>query len=188
MLRRADMALGGDGAIGLPYWDWSEAEVKGEVRQQRRDEFTLCSHSVLRAACCVCCGLCAVCGRCGVVCDVLRFVVLARTAAAVLIQVFLSFYLSFYTYLSLLLPQVLPGIIRKRLHGEFADDFFPTPPHRLAKLSDTQSDSSIKRSLEGARVAELAQACLTSVNHGQHACTRFSSARSPSLEQSHNSM
>ena len=113
MLRRADMALGGDGAIGLPYWDWSEAEVKGEV---------------------------------------------------------------------------LPGIIRKRLHGEFADDFFPTPPHRLAKLSDTQSDSSIKRSLEGARVAELAHACLTSVNHGQHACTRFSSARSPSLEQSHNSM
>ena len=54
MLRRADMALGGDGAIGLPDWDWSEAEVKGEVRQQRRDEFTLCSHSVLRVLRAVC--------------------------------------------------------------------------------------------------------------------------------------
>jgi hypothetical protein len=30
-LRRADIALGGDGAIGLPYWDWTEAEVNGEV-------------------------------------------------------------------------------------------------------------------------------------------------------------
>ena len=183
MLRRADMALGGDGAIGLPYWDWSEAEVKGEVRQQRRDEFTLCSHSVLRAACAASCVLRAVLRA---VCVVWCAMYYASCCWLVLIQVFLSFYLSFY--LSLLLPQVLPGIIRKRLHGEFADDFFPTPPHRLAKLSDTQSDSSIKRSLEGARVAELAQACLTSVNHGQHACTRFSSARSPSLEQSHNSM
>eukprot|EP00966_Prymnesium_polylepis_P005626 128608-Prymnesium_polylepis.1 len=31
MMRRADMALGGDGAIGLPYWDWSAPEVHGEV-------------------------------------------------------------------------------------------------------------------------------------------------------------
>ena len=30
-MRRADMALGNDGNIGLPYWDWSEAEVNGEV-------------------------------------------------------------------------------------------------------------------------------------------------------------
>ena len=50
MLRRADMALGGDGAIGLPYWDWSEAEVKGEVRQQRRDEFTLCAAGCVQCA------------------------------------------------------------------------------------------------------------------------------------------
>mmetsp|Transcript_7945 Transcript_7945/g.17639 ORF Transcript_7945/g.17639 Transcript_7945/m.17639 type:complete len:807 (+) Transcript_7945:107-2527(+) len=30
-LRRADMALGGDGNIGLPYWDWTKTEVNGEV-------------------------------------------------------------------------------------------------------------------------------------------------------------
>jgi len=30
-LRRADMALGKDGNIGLPYWDWMEPEVNGEV-------------------------------------------------------------------------------------------------------------------------------------------------------------
>lgn len=28
-MRRADIALGNDGNIGLPYWDWSEAEVSG---------------------------------------------------------------------------------------------------------------------------------------------------------------
>jgi len=31
MLRRADLALGRDGNLGLPYWDWSELEVNGEV-------------------------------------------------------------------------------------------------------------------------------------------------------------
>jgi len=31
MLRRADIALGGDGNIGLPYWDWSQTTVNGEV-------------------------------------------------------------------------------------------------------------------------------------------------------------
>ena len=31
-MRRADLALGGDGSIGLPYWDWSEAEVDGQAR------------------------------------------------------------------------------------------------------------------------------------------------------------
>lgn len=30
-LRRADLALGGDSNIGLPYWDWMEPEVNGEV-------------------------------------------------------------------------------------------------------------------------------------------------------------
>ena len=30
-LRRADLACGGDGTIGLPYWDWCETEVNGEV-------------------------------------------------------------------------------------------------------------------------------------------------------------
>lgn len=30
-LRRSDVALGGDGTIGLPYWDWSETDVNGEV-------------------------------------------------------------------------------------------------------------------------------------------------------------
>ena len=30
-LRRADMAIGGDGMIGLPYWGWDEAKVNGEV-------------------------------------------------------------------------------------------------------------------------------------------------------------
>mmetsp|Transcript_26713 Transcript_26713/g.61493 ORF Transcript_26713/g.61493 Transcript_26713/m.61493 type:complete len:761 (+) Transcript_26713:81-2363(+) len=30
-LRRADIALGGDGNIGLPYWDWTQASLKGEV-------------------------------------------------------------------------------------------------------------------------------------------------------------
>jgi hypothetical protein len=30
-LRRADMLLGGDGNIGLPYWDWSRESVNGEV-------------------------------------------------------------------------------------------------------------------------------------------------------------
>jgi len=30
-LRRADIALGGDGNIGLPYWDWSQTDVQGEV-------------------------------------------------------------------------------------------------------------------------------------------------------------
>ncbi len=31
MLQRADMALGGDGRIALPYWDWCDTEVNGEV-------------------------------------------------------------------------------------------------------------------------------------------------------------
>eukprot|EP00930_Biecheleria_cincta_P058977 TRINITY_DN44750_c0_g1_i1.p1 TRINITY_DN44750_c0_g1~~TRINITY_DN44750_c0_g1_i1.p1 ORF type:complete len:803 (-),score=137.81 TRINITY_DN44750_c0_g1_i1:402-2771(-) len=31
MLRRADMALGGDGNIGLPYWNWSKTRINGEV-------------------------------------------------------------------------------------------------------------------------------------------------------------
>ena len=31
-MRRADIALGGDGAIGLPYWDWMRPEIYGEVR------------------------------------------------------------------------------------------------------------------------------------------------------------
>lgn len=31
MLRRADLALGGDGMIGLPYWGWEEMVVNGEV-------------------------------------------------------------------------------------------------------------------------------------------------------------
>lgn len=31
MLRRADMALGGDGRIGLPYWNWSKTRINGEV-------------------------------------------------------------------------------------------------------------------------------------------------------------
>ena len=30
-LRRADIALGGDGNLALPYWDWSETKVNGEV-------------------------------------------------------------------------------------------------------------------------------------------------------------
>eukprot|EP01047_Picozoa_sp_COSAG01_P110262 COSAG01_NODE_39094_length_481_cov_0.814136_1_plen_116_part_01 len=30
-LQRADIKLGGDGNIALPYWDWSETEVNGEV-------------------------------------------------------------------------------------------------------------------------------------------------------------
>ena len=35
MLRRADIALGGDGNIGLPYWDWSIAEHTGAWRLRR---------------------------------------------------------------------------------------------------------------------------------------------------------
>ena len=31
MLRRADMALGHDGMLGLPYWGWEEMEVNGQV-------------------------------------------------------------------------------------------------------------------------------------------------------------
>ena len=30
-LRHADLELGGDGQIGLPYWDWTRYEVNGEV-------------------------------------------------------------------------------------------------------------------------------------------------------------
>jgi len=30
-MRRADIALGGDGSIGLPYWDWIETTINGEV-------------------------------------------------------------------------------------------------------------------------------------------------------------
>lgn len=30
-LRRADLALGGDGSIGLPYWDWTRIDINGEV-------------------------------------------------------------------------------------------------------------------------------------------------------------
>jgi hypothetical protein len=30
-LRRADIANGGDGRIGLPYWDWTSAEVNGQT-------------------------------------------------------------------------------------------------------------------------------------------------------------
>ena len=30
-LRKADMALGGDGNIGLPYWNWAEPKRNGEV-------------------------------------------------------------------------------------------------------------------------------------------------------------
>ena len=43
-MRRADMALGGDGNLGLPYWDWLEPEINGEVmpavvREHLLDEF-----------------------------------------------------------------------------------------------------------------------------------------------------
>ena len=43
-LRRADLALGGDGALGLPYWNWSELDVNGEVfpkivRERCMEEF-----------------------------------------------------------------------------------------------------------------------------------------------------
>ena len=31
MMRRADLALGNDGDIGLPYWGWEELEVDGQV-------------------------------------------------------------------------------------------------------------------------------------------------------------
>ena len=31
MLRRADLALGGDGTLGLPYWDWTHPTRAGEV-------------------------------------------------------------------------------------------------------------------------------------------------------------
>ena len=31
-LQRADRALGGDGMLGLPYWDFSRPEINGEVR------------------------------------------------------------------------------------------------------------------------------------------------------------
>ena len=30
-MRRADKALGGDGNLGLPYWDWTDLTVNGEV-------------------------------------------------------------------------------------------------------------------------------------------------------------
>ena len=30
-MRKADIACGGDGSLGLPYWDWTEVEVEGEV-------------------------------------------------------------------------------------------------------------------------------------------------------------
>jgi hypothetical protein len=43
-MRRADIALGGDGNIGLPYWDWTDIEVNGEVlpgilRRRLMEEF-----------------------------------------------------------------------------------------------------------------------------------------------------
>ena len=43
-LRRADVALGGDGNLGLPYWDWSRPELNGQVipsivRDRLMDEF-----------------------------------------------------------------------------------------------------------------------------------------------------
>lgn len=42
MLRRADLALGGDSNIGLPYWDWTRYEVNGEVFPRIiRDELTV---------------------------------------------------------------------------------------------------------------------------------------------------
>ena len=31
MMRRADLALGGDGEVALPYWGWERMEVNGEV-------------------------------------------------------------------------------------------------------------------------------------------------------------
>ena len=33
-MRRADIALGGDGNIGLPYWGWDTVEINGEVFPQ----------------------------------------------------------------------------------------------------------------------------------------------------------
>jgi len=43
-MRRADIAEGGDGNIGLPYWDWSQPVVRGQVfpgfvRQSLLEEF-----------------------------------------------------------------------------------------------------------------------------------------------------
>jgi hypothetical protein len=34
VMRCADMALGGDGMIGLPYWGWEEVYINDEVRTQ----------------------------------------------------------------------------------------------------------------------------------------------------------
>ena len=31
VMRRADMALGGDGSLGLPYWGWDEVTVNDET-------------------------------------------------------------------------------------------------------------------------------------------------------------
>ena len=40
MLRRADIALGGDGQIGLPFWGWEELDINGEIAPKVRLEST----------------------------------------------------------------------------------------------------------------------------------------------------
>ena len=47
VMRRADMALGGDGSIGLPYWGWDEVTVNDETFPKiLRERFEECKSHV----------------------------------------------------------------------------------------------------------------------------------------------
>ena len=56
------------------------------------------------------------------------------------------------------------------------------------QMSATRSDADIKASLEASQVPQLADACLSSTFHAQHASTAFSDHRNPSVESPHNSV
>jgi len=113
MMRRADIALGGDGNIGLPYWDWIYTEVNGEV---------------------------------------------------------------------------FPKIVRDVLMQEFDSDFFPVAPSRAYVLADIRDDAGMKRLIDSSSVASDALYCLRSATYEQHATTRYSDTRNPSVESPHNSV
>ena len=116
IMRRADIALGHDGNLGLPYWDWTQVEVDGEV---------------------------------------------------------------------------LPGIVRKEMMVEFADDFFPVPPSRSRhsyRMSATNSDAHIKDRIESSSLVYDASQCLLAPTYSVHASTRFQTSRHPSVEAPHNSI
>ena len=75
---------------------------------------------------------------------------------------------------------MLPGVVRQKLMVEFPADFFPVEPSRSRhgyRMDTTRSDDDIVRGLQGARIGDLAVACLSADFHAQHASVAFGDHR-----------